>query len=459
MEGRALVPAVFRSSLLTRLAYLLLIPHPGAAASGSSSLGGHRPDGPDVRSRDADGHCLQRPVRRSGAAGLARLRRGQAQRAPGCRTDGHRPRLRPSARYAALPGQLPVGVCHRRSRRHRQHLPPGSSHGPLRRPSARRASASPCSTWRGPGHCACSTPIGLVRPALPDASPWPPALRLDLLRGPFGVFILAYLAFYTFQYLPLPIFPIFWVRELHLTDGAIGLGSAPVLRGHDGHLACAAARDGSAWAPAPGACQFAAVCRLSVLDVAGAGRYAVLGRLGIWAAPYGGLLNGALVNRLMETVPDDDRPAHMAIHNLALNLGILLGSLLGPSLAAGSRPEGSDAGSGHPPAAGRRDPGAGRLTNSDLVLPRRAAAGRRHTCHPSPASAFASSRLIEAETSTCLIVAIDHGMTSPRFLPGLVRHRQARPGVDRRRRQRPDAWPRHGQGARAALPPCRPRWR
>lgn len=28
-------------------------------------------------------------------------------------------------------------------------------------------------------------------------------------------------------------------------------------------------------------------------------------------------------------------------------------------------------------------------------------------------------RLIEAETSTCLIVAIDHGMTSPTFLPGL----------------------------------------
>ncbi len=28
-------------------------------------------------------------------------------------------------------------------------------------------------------------------------------------------------------------------------------------------------------------------------------------------------------------------------------------------------------------------------------------------------------RLIETQTSTCLIVAIDHGMTSPRFLPGL----------------------------------------
>jgi len=29
------------------------------------------------------------------------------------------------------------------------------------------------------------------------------------------------------------------------------------------------------------------------------------------------------------------------------------------------------------------------------------------------------SRVIEAETNTCLIVAIDHGMTSPKFLDGL----------------------------------------
>jgi predicted MFS family arabinose efflux permease len=42
------------------------------------------------------------------------------------------------------------------------------------------------------------------------------------------------------------------------------------------------------------------------------------------------MLSGAIVNRLMEKVPSDDRPAHMALHNLALNLGILGGSLLGP---------------------------------------------------------------------------------------------------------------------------------
>jgi predicted MFS family arabinose efflux permease len=42
------------------------------------------------------------------------------------------------------------------------------------------------------------------------------------------------------------------------------------------------------------------------------------------------MLSGAIINRLMDRVPPDDRPAHMALHNLALNLGILAGSLLGP---------------------------------------------------------------------------------------------------------------------------------
>lgn len=48
---------------------------------------------------------------------------------------------------------------------------------------------------------------------------------------------------------------------------------------------------------------------------------------GVWA-----LLNGAMINRMMERVPEDDRPAHMALHNLALNVGIPAGSLLGPAL-------------------------------------------------------------------------------------------------------------------------------
>jgi hypothetical protein len=50
-------------------------------------------------------------------------------------------------------------------------------------------------------------------------------LRLDLLRGPFGPFMLADFLFYTFQFLTVPIVPLFWVNELHLSDGAIRLGN------------------------------------------------------------------------------------------------------------------------------------------------------------------------------------------------------------------------------------------
>jgi predicted MFS family arabinose efflux permease len=45
-----------------------------------------------------------------------------------------------------------------------------------------------------------------------------------------------------------------------------------------------------------------------------------------------GLTSAALINRLMERVPEAERPAYMALHNLALNVGTLAGSLSGPLL-------------------------------------------------------------------------------------------------------------------------------
>jgi predicted MFS family arabinose efflux permease len=41
------------------------------------------------------------------------------------------------------------------------------------------------------------------------------------------------------------------------------------------------------------------------------------------------IVTASLVNRLMEKAPGTDRPAFMALHNLALNLGMLSGSLMG----------------------------------------------------------------------------------------------------------------------------------
>jgi MFS family permease len=48
----------------------------------------------------------------------------------------------------------------------------------------------------------------------------------------------------------------------------------------------------------------------------------------VWA-----LLSGALVNRLLEVAPENDRPTHFAFYNLALNIATLSSTMLGPLLA------------------------------------------------------------------------------------------------------------------------------
>lgn len=154
-------------------------------------------------------------------------------------------------------------------------------------------------------------------------------LRMDLLRGPFGIFMLAYLAFYTFQYFPVPLFPLGYVERLHLTDGIIGLGNAlfyGAMMLASFRLDYFSRRYGHRKVLIISAALFP-VFPLFLGLAKGPGLY-YLGCL------IGGMINamlsGAIINRLMDRVPVDDRPAHMAIHNVALNLGILSGSLLGP---------------------------------------------------------------------------------------------------------------------------------
>jgi predicted MFS family arabinose efflux permease len=154
-------------------------------------------------------------------------------------------------------------------------------------------------------------------------------LRLDLLKGSFGKFMLSYLIFYTFQYFLIPLFPLAYIEQAHLSDGMIGVGNAlfygtmmlasirlsyvSIRFGHRNLLIIS-----SALFPifplllgmANGPELYYLACLL------GGGVYA--------------LLSSAIINRLMERVPAGDRPAHMAIHNMALNIGILAGSLLGP---------------------------------------------------------------------------------------------------------------------------------
>lgn len=154
-------------------------------------------------------------------------------------------------------------------------------------------------------------------------------IRLDLLTGPFGIFMVSYLAFYAFQYFPVPLFPIAYVDSLHMTDGIIGIGTgifygAMMLASF--RLSYISTRYGHRKVLAVSAALFPTFPLL--LGIAKGPELFYLACL--IGGGVNAMLTGALINRLMERVPSNDRAAHMALHNLALNLGILAGSLLGP---------------------------------------------------------------------------------------------------------------------------------
>jgi hypothetical protein len=154
-------------------------------------------------------------------------------------------------------------------------------------------------------------------------------LRLDLLKSPFGSFMLAYLAFYAFQFFSIPLFPLAYVEQLHMTDGMIGIGNAlfyGTMMLASFSLNHFSTRYGHRKILLVSSALFP-IFPLLLGMAKGPELYyiACLISGGIFA-----MVNGGLINRLMERVPADDRPAHMTIHNLALNLGVLAGSLLGP---------------------------------------------------------------------------------------------------------------------------------
>jgi MFS family permease len=156
-------------------------------------------------------------------------------------------------------------------------------------------------------------------------------LRFDLLKGPFGLFLLAYLAFYTAQYLPTPLFPVYLVDEIGISEGVLSIG---------------------------GALFYLAVMLISLridrlskrvpaqtLLTLGVTAYAIFPiMISLWGTVAGvltahalggmawGFAGSSTINHLMDTVPDDDRPAHMALNHITLNIGILAGSFFGPLL-------------------------------------------------------------------------------------------------------------------------------
>jgi len=159
-----------------------------------------------------------------------------------------------------------------------------------------------------------------------------PLLRLDLLRTPFGPFMLSYLVFYACQYVGIPLYPVFMVRDLALTDSQISIGFVffymTMFLGSL-QINWMSKRWGYKRILVTGALLFGFYPLLMALSQ-GPTLYWVTSLIGglIWA-----LISAGLTSRLMERVPEAERPAGMALHNLVMNTGTLTGSLTGPLVA------------------------------------------------------------------------------------------------------------------------------
>jgi MFS family permease len=158
-------------------------------------------------------------------------------------------------------------------------------------------------------------------------------LRLDIVRGPYRSVLVAYLFFHTAQYFCVPLFPLVWVSQLQLSDGVISLGNALFYAAMFlaslplGRLARSAGHRRILLAGS-----FLYGLYPLLLGLAASESIFLVASLvggGVWA-----ILNGALLNHLMEKTPGNEMPAHMAIYNMVLNVGMLAGSLVGPMVLA-----------------------------------------------------------------------------------------------------------------------------
>ena len=168
----------------------------------------------------------------------------------------------------------------------------------------------------------------------PDvASLWKSSLRLDIWRTPFAGVLLIMLGLHLTQYLAIPLFPLFSVNVLHLTDQSIGIGTA---------LYYLTSMIGSTQL-------HRVVRRLGHRKVTGLGFMIMSFYPGLMAFAHsanwyyfvsilGGfswaLMGSAYMNYVLENIPENDRPAHLAWYNIILSASILIGSLVGPFIAS-----------------------------------------------------------------------------------------------------------------------------
>jgi len=177
------------------------------------------------------------------------------------------------------------------------------------------------------------------REGKPDSSPLEQSprsiasvLRLDIWKTHFKNVLLALFFFHLVHYLSSPLYPLYNVRVLNLNDGHLGNGTAfyylTVL------IASTQLRR---------VVQKYGHKKVTGWGVAGMSAYPIMLAFAqnVWhyyaLSFLGGFLfamaHGAYANYMLENIPPDDRPAHLAWYIIIFNLAVLVSSIMGPLIA------------------------------------------------------------------------------------------------------------------------------
>jgi MFS family permease len=158
------------------------------------------------------------------------------------------------------------------------------------------------------------------------------ALRLDIWSTPFRYTLLALFFFHFTHYLPTPLYPLYNVHILNLNDSNIGTGTAlyylTVLIGST-QFRRIAHRYGNKKVTGFGAGGMALYPLLLTMAHT-VWHFYVISFIGGFVFA---MINGAYINYMLEKIPPNDRPSHLAWYSIVLNIAILTSSLVGPAIA------------------------------------------------------------------------------------------------------------------------------
>jgi MFS family permease len=132
-------------------------------------------------------------------------------------------------------------------------------------------------------------------------------------------------------YLASPVFPIYWVNHLHLTDQVISVGNGLFFVTNfigSTQLSRLAGKYGNRYVIGAGALLMAFYPTLLGLSTGPALYYVTSLGGGLASSLVGGLL----INYLLEQTPEKRRPQYLAVYSIFLYAAVLIGSLVGPAI-------------------------------------------------------------------------------------------------------------------------------